>query len=127
MATTDISDIIDRYFAVWNESDPSKRRNLIAETWTSDASYVDPVQEGEGHDGIDALAAAFHETLPGHRFRLAGAIDSHHDRVRFAWDVIGPDGNDAGFAGSDVAVFTRDGRLRLVTGFLDRVPEGFGS
>jgi hypothetical protein len=28
-------------------------------------------------------------------FRLAGAVDAHHDQARFTWE-LGPDGADAG-------------------------------
>jgi hypothetical protein len=42
---TDMStytDVIDRYFAIWNETEPARRRSLIAKTWTESANYLDP-------------------------------------------------------------------------------------
>jgi hypothetical protein len=50
---TEINALIDNYIAVWNEGDPARRRALIAQTWTEDASYVDPMMTGAGLDGID--------------------------------------------------------------------------
>jgi hypothetical protein len=54
-------------------------------------------------------------------FRLAGAVDAHHDQARFTWE-LGPAGADAIVVGFDVAQRDADGRLALVLGFLDRVP-----
>jgi hypothetical protein len=47
---TDAAQIADRYIAVWNETDPARRRALLAEGWTENATYVDPLMAGEGHD-----------------------------------------------------------------------------
>jgi hypothetical protein len=115
--------VVERYLAVWNEADPARRRALIAECWAEDGSYNDPVMQGSGHSGIDALVQGAQQQFPGFRFRRLGAVDGHHGYVRFAWE-LGPEGEPAPIAGSDVAVITPDGRLRQVIGFLDRVPAG---
>jgi len=112
--------IVNRYIDVWNERDAGRRRDLIARTWTEDATYVDPIMRGEGHAGIDAMIAAAQQQFPGHLFTLRGAPDSHNDRVRFSWSLA-PDGGPAVAHGSDVAVVAQDGRLKSVTGFLDQV------
>lgn len=39
-------DLVDRYIAVWNETNTVRRRALIEETWADDASYVDPLMAG---------------------------------------------------------------------------------
>ncbi|MGE0255128.1 MAG: nuclear transport factor 2 family protein [Alphaproteobacteria bacterium] len=113
--------IVDRYFAIWNEADGGKRRALIASTWSDGATYVDPLMAVEGADAIDAAVAKVQAMLPGYRFVARGKIDSHNDRLRFAWELVGPDGA-APYAGTDFAVLGADGRLAAVTGFLDRVP-----
>lgn len=113
---TDIDPTIDRYLAIWNETDASRRRALIAATWTEDATYLDPLMGGEGHDGIDAMIRGAQAQFPGHRFRRAGEIDAHHDRVRFGWELVGPGGVAA--IGLDFGEVAADGRLRRVTGFL---------
>jgi hypothetical protein len=53
-----MDDVIARYLACWNETDPAVRRKLIAETWAEDASYIDPLAEARGRDAIDAIIAA---------------------------------------------------------------------
>jgi len=115
-----IQDLVDRYFAMWNESDGKRRRDLIAQTWTEDASYVDPVVQGDGLAGIDAMVAAVQERFPGHKFRLSGDIDTHHDRVRFAWEFAA-DGAEPLVKGIDFAVVASD-RLKSVTGFFTQIP-----
>jgi hypothetical protein len=119
------TDVVERYLAVWNETDPARRRALIAQTWAEDASYHDPVMQGDGHAGIDTLVQGVQQQFPGFRFRQLGAADGHHSYVRFAWE-LGPADGPAPIAGSDIAVLAPDGRVQRVVGFLDRVPAGAG-
>jgi hypothetical protein len=119
---TDITTAIDRYFAVWNETDPTRRRDLIANTWSDDATYLDPLLAAEGQEGIDAMVAAVHDQFPGHRFRQTGEADSHNDRVRFTWELVGPGATSPLIAGTDFGIIAADGRLQSVTGFLDLMP-----
>jgi len=37
-----VTELIDRYFRVWNEADPSLRADLLASIWAHDATYIDP-------------------------------------------------------------------------------------
>ena len=50
-----INETVANYVAAWNETDPAKRRALIARTWAEDGSYLDAHREGTGHDAIDAM------------------------------------------------------------------------
>jgi hypothetical protein len=114
------TELVDRYIASWNETDAGRRRDLVAGVWMENANYVDPLMKSDGHAGIDAMIAAVQERFPGHRFRRLGEVDAHNDRIRFAWELAPGDG-DAIASGTDFGVLA-DGRLRAVTGFLDRVP-----
>lgn len=116
-------ELVERYLAVWNETDATRRGELIAQTWTENASYLDPLMEGRGHAAIDALVQGAQAQFAGFRFRRVGNVDSHHNYVRFAWE-LGPHDGPAPIAGSDVALLAADGRLERVIGFLDRVPAG---
>jgi SnoaL-like domain len=118
MHMTDVTTLIDGYIAMC-ETDPERRRTLVAEVVTDDATYVDPLMEGEGQDAIDELIAGAQAQYPGHRFVLAGASEAHHDRVRFTWHLV-PDGGHAVAVGRDVGVIAGDGRLRDVVGFLEQ-------
>ncbi|MEU8165566.1 nuclear transport factor 2 family protein [Micromonospora sp. NPDC049004] len=118
---TSFDALAERYIAIWNETDPARRRTEIADVWASDARYVDPLTVAEGRDAIDATIAAVQGQFPGMTFRLAGPVDGHHDQLRFTWE-LGPDGVEAPVVGFDVAVLDGNGQLRQVLGFLDRVP-----
>ena len=119
---TDINAVVDGYIAMWNETDPQRRRSIIDATWADDATYLDPIMGGEGHDGIDAMVAGIQERFPGHRFRLSFGPDMHNDRVRFAWELGTGDGAAPVARGVDFATVAGDGRLREVTGFLEAAP-----
>ena len=117
---TDVAQVVDRYIAIWNETDPAARRELIARTWTEDGRYVDPLMHGEGREGIDAMTAAVQARFPRLRFRRSSDVDAHNDRVRFAWE-LGPEAGEPLAGGVDFGVFA-DGRLQSITGFLDFAP-----
>ncbi len=116
-----MNDMIDRYLAAWNETDPAARRKLIDETYAEDASYVDPMAEAYGRDAIDATIGAVQQQFPGLVFSLAGPVDAHHQQARFTWG-LGPEGAEPIVVGFDVAVANADGQLTGVLGFLDKVP-----
>ena len=116
-----MQEVIERYIACWNQTDPGLRRKLIDEVWAKDASYTDPLGEAVGHDAIDATIAAVQQQFPGFSFTLLGPVDSHHRQARFTWGLA-PDGAEPVVIGFDVALATDDGRLTSVLGFLDKVP-----
>jgi hypothetical protein len=116
-----LADLIDRYIAVWNETDGERRRTLIAQTWTESASYVDPAVQSEGRAGIDAMVQAVQQRFPGHRFSRTSDVDTHNDRVRFTWELAAA-GGPALVKGTDFGVIAANDRLQEVTGFFDQVP-----
>jgi hypothetical protein len=121
-AATPIRDVVDRYIAVWNEPDADARRRAVAELWTEDGTYTDPLAAAEGHEAIEAVIAGTREQFPGHVFKLFGDIDAHHGVVRFGWELVPEGGDESVVVGFDVAVATSNGSLRNVYGFLDKVP-----
>jgi hypothetical protein len=118
---SDYTTLAERYIAAWNEPDADARRRAVTELWTDDGRYVDPLVEAAGPEVIAATIGAVQAQFPGFVFRLAGPVDGHHEQLRFSWE-LGPAGEAAPIAGSDVAVTDGNGRLRTVLGFLDRVP-----
>lgn len=115
---TDASTLAARYLEVWNSPDP---RTAVGAVFAERARYVDPLVDVTGHEAIAATVAAAHAQFPGWRFRPTGRAEGHHDQVRFSWE-LGPEGDDAPVAGSDVVTVGPDGRIASVSGFLDRVP-----
>lgn len=119
-AALDAVGIAHRYVALWNETDTSRRRQMLAADWTADARYVDPMARAIGAEQIDALVNAVHQRYPGFVFRLKGDADAHGDHLRFSW-TLGPSGAEDLIEGTDFAE-VEGGRLHRVTGFLDKVP-----
>jgi hypothetical protein len=115
---SDTTTLIDDYIGMWNETDPERRRGLVASTVSEEASYLDPIMSGQGVAGIDAMIAGAQAQYPGHRFRLLAGPDAHHDRVRFSW-TLAPEGGEPIAIGIDFATLATDGRMREITGFLE--------
>jgi hypothetical protein len=121
---SNFTDLVDRYIAIWNETDDKRRRDLIARTWTEDSTYLDPMVRGEGRGGIDAMIRGVQAQFPGLLFHRTSDVDAHNGRVRFAWE-LGPEGGPALAGGVDFGVIVGD-RLQAVTGFLDFAPKPAG-
>src|SRR3546814_11761133 len=83
------SDLIDRYIAAWNETDPGRRRDLVARVWTDDATYVHPLTRGAAAAGIDALIPRAQAQLPACRFAPPGRRDADAAPARFSL-ALGP-------------------------------------
>lgn len=117
---TDAATIAASYIALWNEPDPVRRLTMLANGWTEDAAYTDPLANATGHGEISALIAGAQERFPGFRFALDGKADGHGNHVRFSW-TLGPPEDPGLIKGTDF-VITDGQRLRSVFGFLDKVP-----
>ena len=116
-----MQEIVERYIASWNETDPQRRRKMLGELWAEDASYIDPMAEARGQEEIDGVIGAVQAQFPGFVFSLTGPVDAHHRQARFSW-ALGPADAEPVVLGFDVAVTAEDGRLTSVLGFLDKVP-----
>ena len=112
---------VDAYLEALTERDAERRGALVANAWTEDARFVDPLLDATGHDAIAALSDVVVEHYPGHTFRRTSAVDAHHDQLRFTWDLVAPDGTVAA-TGVDVAQVATDGRLAMISGFFGDPP-----
>lgn len=117
---TDITQIAETYIATWNETDPVGRAVLLETGWAEGATYVDPLASARGRDQISALIAGVQDRFPGFRFALDGRVDGFDYHLRFSWS-LGPADEPDMIKGSDFAI-VEGGRLKAVTGFLDKVP-----
>ncbi|MEV4076404.1 nuclear transport factor 2 family protein [Nonomuraea fuscirosea] len=113
--------LIDRYIDCWNQTDPEARAKAVAELWTEDATYTDPLADVTGHAGIAAVIEAAQGMFPGLVFSPGEVYDAHHHIARFTWH-LGPEGGEPVAVGFDVVELAEDGRIRKVLGFLDKVP-----
>ncbi|MHB8577836.1 MAG: nuclear transport factor 2 family protein [Dehalococcoidia bacterium] len=113
--------IAQRYIASFNETDPVRRRSLIAELYATDGGYTDPNQDLKGPEQIEAFVSATQAHFPGWVFSLGGKVDAHHEQARFNWHATGPGETEPAYIGFDVLV-TENDRVRQVYGFMDKVP-----
>ncbi len=118
---TDPTSLVERYIDLFNQTDPDRRRQGVADLFADQARYVDPNVDLAGHDQLEAFIAATQETFPGYRFTLGSRPDRHHDQVRFTWHATAPDANEPAYIGFDVIVHSHD-RIDHVLGFVDRAP-----
>jgi SnoaL-like domain len=117
-----MQEIVEKYLACWNETDPAARRALIDQVWAVNCCYTDPLAQLSGRDEIDYGIGLAQQQFPGMVFTLAGPVDANHDQARFTWH-LGPEGAAEPLViGFDVAVVNGDGQLRAIHGFLDKVP-----
>lgn len=127
----DVNQAVANYIAIWNERDATRRRALIAQTWSEDCSYVGPQREGAGQDAIDAMIATAQQQSvlplppgqsPEWRMSLASGIDTHHNHVRFSWTVGGTAEAPLYSKQTVFAILATDGRFKSVIGFSDAAP-----
>ena len=116
--------LVDAYLLFWNADTAEERDRAAATAFADGVAYRAPIGL---LDGTEALTD-FRERFLGHMgrvaFRLRGRPETHHARARLAWEIVTGDGGS--FAeGTDVLDLAEDGRIRSVTVFLDRAPEGF--
>jgi len=88
----DTTAVISDHIATWNEREPQQRRALVERMFTEDAVYTDPHRSGTGSAEIDAMIETAQEQSPGHHIDLTSGPEGHNDSVRFAWQLVGPDG-----------------------------------
>ena len=86
---SDITAMADAYVAIWNETDPSRRRADISRVWVDTGAYRDPLMTSDGLAGIDAMVAGVQGRFPGFVLKRTSKVDSHNNAVRFSW-ALGP-------------------------------------
>jgi hypothetical protein len=125
------AELAERYVALWNESDPDRRRRMIAELWTEDGSHIlQPPQEireiaaraglgmtatleARGYAEIEARATTAYDewvASEGLSFRPRDDVERLGDVVKFHWEAIARDG-EVFAVGLNFLVVGSDGRI----------------
>jgi hypothetical protein len=118
---TATADLIDAYFAMWRETDPSARANLIERAFTTGGRHVDPLADANGYEEMNDMVTGVHAQYPGFTLERTSGIDQHGDQLRFAWKIDQADGTPL-VAGIDIGELAPDGRLRRIAGFWGDIP-----
>ncbi len=122
---TDITILLDRYVAAWNEADPERRRAAVTRLYAGDACIVTPGVEVNGRAAIvEHIGQVFAEFVgtSGNRFRRA-ASTGHHRSALIRWELTGGGEQVAG-AGLNVLILGPDGRIGADHQFSEPQPAG---
>ncbi|ACQ80088.1 isomerase [Beutenbergia cavernae DSM 12333] len=124
MTATDLPPALARYVQFWNTEPPEVQTRLGTEVFTADVEYHAVPGVLTGAPALVDFRTQFVGHVGPATFRPRHEADHHHDRIRLAWEIVLEDGTS--FAeGTDTIVVAPDGKIRSVTSFLDRAPEGF--
>lgn len=112
-----VTNLIDRYCAVWNAPEPDERRRLLAQVWAPGATYTDPTVHAASDEELLAHIATVVARRPGAKIVRTSTVDIHHGLARFAWHLVQADGT-ALPDGLDIAELSSDGtRIERIVGF----------
>jgi len=105
--------LLERYVAAWNEPDADKRLTAVQNVWDERGTCVNAIAEYCGWQEVaTAVTRSFDSWVSGgYRFRQARAPVSHHNTVRFAWEMVGPDGGSVISTGTNFLVLSEQGRI----------------
>jgi hypothetical protein len=115
----EIEELVQRFVAVWNETDPAARRATIETLWAPDGRHLMGQQDVQGYDALEARVIASHErsvVQGGNIFRPATAIQTLPEIVKFRWDMVRKDGGELVSAG--VGLLRLDDKRRIVCDYL---------
>ena len=118
----ELNEVVAAYGASWNETDESKRRKLLEQSWADDAVYQDPLGRAEGREALVAHIGGFHQMMAGHTITNTSGVDAHGNVFRFAWEMRDDKGAIA-MEGMDFGEVAPDGRLESITGFFGPFPD----
>jgi hypothetical protein len=119
---TQIRETIVRYVSIWNETNPERRRELIAATWSKDGTYRDPLMRSDDRSEFELVVSNAQAALPGHTIKLTTGVDVVDNTVRFGWSAVNDITGDPAVTGVDFGVIGHDGRLQSIAGFHDQAP-----
>src|SRR5689334_7016347 len=80
--------LADRYVAVWNETDPAARRQMIAALFAADGVHYVGTREARGYAALEQRITGSYEKNVrdrGNRFRAVPNAQALRDAVTFNW------------------------------------------
>jgi hypothetical protein len=133
-----VEELVDRYTAIWNEPDPDRRRQGVAQLWSEDAVQIlEPPQEvreaaaglevtptfqARGHHELEARVTRAYEEFvatAGNSFRPQDHGKRLADVVTWRWEMVTDTGEVAG-GGLEFVVLGADGRIQTDYQFIER-------
>jgi ketosteroid isomerase-like protein len=118
-----ISTLLTRnLYDVFGENDPARRRAAIAEIFTEDCVFYDPMGGiYRGRDEIDRVAGTLRATHADFHYQPIGEPEEVGNGGRVRW-LEGRPGEAPAYAGTDF-IIARDGRIASVYLFFDKLAD----
>ena len=111
----DLHQTINNYEAAWQETDASKRHDLLTFCFTENGRYVDPTAEVNGRAELSDHIGKVLKNSDG-RVEITSKSTNHHDVIHFTWHMVGPDGTIF-VAGHDFGLLDASGKITHLAGF----------
>jgi hypothetical protein len=108
------SSLANRYVAVWNETDPERRRSQIARLWTVQGRHFVADRDVRGYEALEKRVRESHEKNvrdAGNRFRAADDARRLHDIVTFHWEMLPADGDSVLARGLEFLIVDDGGKI----------------
>jgi len=119
------TELADRYVAVWNETDPERRRAGIAQLWIPEGEHFVRTLRAQGYEELERRVTGSHEKNvrdAGFRFRRAGAVQALHDSLMFHWEMVPADADRVAALGLQFLRLAPDGRIAVDYQFILPTP-----
>lgn len=117
IAPAGLQQLIDRHFAIWNNTDAVEREKAFAAVYSSDFLVADYDGLNAGADRVNAAIGRVQSQHPGFIFTPA-AVEWNHGIARVTWGY-GPKDNPYLVRGEDVFTVS-EGRLSSARVFLNK-------
>lgn len=111
----EVNKFVEKYVAVWNESDESTRRKVIAELWTRDGNHFAEGIEARGYDEIEKRIASAHDEFVrkgGYIFVRANLSKALQNAVVYSWDMLPSQGGEVVASGIVFLILDDNGQIR---------------
>ena len=76
------------YWTAWNEPDLERVRGHLTAAVTGTVEWNDPRDSFVGISELEDAVRRLRTSKPDYVFVIASAIDHHHDRLRYRWDMF---------------------------------------
>lgn len=112
---SDYQELVNRYVALWNEPDAALRRKSIIELWAEDGANFTQSIEAVGYEALEARVTRAYEKFvrdAGFIFKLSGKVESHHNALRFTWEMVPAGGGAIAGTGLEFLILDEAGRIK---------------
>jgi uncharacterized protein YndB with AHSA1/START domain len=112
----DVATLVDRWMALWTETNEEARNEAIALLVGPDVRFRDRFSATDGPEDLSAHIGGYQRFMPGLRLERRGPVRHCQGTAIADWAAVAADDTPRG-SGTNVFTFAPDGRIETVTGF----------